>query len=389
MAKSHSFDSGMRILMTLQYLHNLTESYGENALTIVKVKQLAEYLTSECGMPTSRDTAKKILDAIYESDTGYHIERQISEGGQTLYKYRRTFTLEQISLLSTIICSSMFLGEYEIEKLLGQLRNLTSEENAKSLPCLESFLRPRMINAEALGNLRIIYEAINNKKTLSFYLGSMDAEKNIYYDKSKKENDPEFKRVIFNYKTNERKEKNLKKTSSYQGKPIICSPYSLVWDNSRCYLICSVLHDNNNYLWNYRVDRLFELKISDELYNKGKWSPFYDFKKGNLDAEEYLHSIFKMFPSRAPLIKVALKFKDRLVRVIVEKFGFETEIKRINEEYMMAEVKVQVSKQFYGWLAGFESEDLSLVSPAEEVEKYKNYLKKALDYYSTNDVALK
>ena len=388
MAKSHSFDSGMRILMTLQYLHNLPESYGENDLTIVKVKKLADYLTSECGMPTSRDTAKKILDAIYESDTGYHIERQISEGGQTLYKYRRSFSLEQISLLSTIICSSMFLDKDEIEKLLRQLKALTSEENADSLPCLESFLRPRMINAEALGNLRIIYDAINNKKTLRFYLGSMDFEKNIYYDKAIKDNDLEFKRVIINYKTNERKEQDLKKAHFYQGNPIICSPYSLAWDNSRCYLICSIFDGKNNYLWNYRVDRLFELKISDEIYNTGRWSSFYDFKKATLNVEEYLHSIFKMFPSKAPLIKVALKFKERLIRVIVEKFGFETKIKRINEDYMMAEVKVQVSKQFYGWLAGFDIEDLSLVSPAEEVEKYKNYLKNALDYYSANNMEL-
>ena len=160
MSKSHIYNSGMKILKTLEYLHNLPEPpLGENRVQ-VRVTDVADYLTKECADDTetiTRDTAKSILNTIADSDTGYLLECTKSKGGQDEYWFRRTFTLEQISLLSTIISSSMFLSEQQIDNLLLQLNSLTSKDNAKELSSADHFFRPRMMNDEALDNLRKIH----------------------------------------------------------------------------------------------------------------------------------------------------------------------------------------------------------------------------------------
>lgn len=43
-------------------------------------------------------------------------------------------------------------------------------------------------------------------------------------------------------------------------------------------------------------------------------------------------------------------------------------------------VLVQVSNQFYGWLAGL-GKGVKMPSPREEVENYKKYLKRLLKEY--------
>ena len=379
MAKSNSYNSGMRILKTLEYLHNLPEPDPGKDSVPVKPTELARYLTNECG-ETTRATAKEILNAIMDSDTGYLLSYSKSEGGQDQYSFRRTFTLEQISLLSTIISSSIFLNESEINTLLTQLKSLTSAENAEALSKSDHFLRPRMMNDDALKNLRTIHEAINNKQALRFYVGKFDAEMHIYYEKPIRGKTDQLKRITFG--ENGTTEKIVDKLSAEYGLPIICCPYALAWDNSRCYLICGVENDDKIRLWNYRVDRMFELKTYSKMtYREPISSPYYDLKSKSINAERYLHSIFKMFPRDTSPALITLRFRRELTRVIVEKFGFDVKIIPKDETYAQTTVEVQISRQFYGWLAGFHADDLCMTAPQSEIDEYINYLKETVEIY--------
>lgn len=383
MAKSGMYISGLMLLKTLEYLHNLPEPPLGETQVQVRTTDIANYLTSLNLMPKvtiPRDTAKKILNSIADSNTGYLLERKKSNGDQDEYWYRRSFTIEQISLLSTIISSSMFLSEQQIIDLLVQLGALTSKENATKLSSADHFLRPRMMNAEALENLRKIHEAINNKQALRFYIGGFDTDKHVYYDKPVRGKTKEFERITF---SDPQTKQIFTKSFPEQGAPIICYPYALVWDNSRCYLICGVEKDDHIHLWNYRVDRMFELKpYAKAGYREPKSSPYY--KNMEIDAERYLHSVFKMFTNNERLSMVTLQFKKKLTRVIVEKFGFDVQIESIDELYAKTTVEVQISQQFYGWLAGFRAVDLRMISPELEVEKYIKYLTDTIDIYNPN-----
>ena len=402
MAKTNSYNSGMRILKTLEYLHNLKEpKRGEQGVK-VQPTDLARFLKKECGEKATPETVKEILNAIIDSDTGYLLQETKSRGGQTQYWYRRTFTLEQISLLSSIISSSMFLDEAEINVLLERLKTLTSDDNADEVSKSEHFLRPRMTNTDALDNLRKIHEAINTRQALRFLPGQMDIRKRLYFDKPIRGKKSKVQRVTLT--ENGRIIEEIDNPTPNRDAWIVCSPYALAWDNSRCYLIGGITDMRSVYdysdtdknkdtvrLWNFRVDRMFHLEIfSGAGYRVPLSTPYYtpdDSKDKDTPiselflAEQYLHSVFKMFTS-SHIVPVTLRFKHKLTRVIVEKFGFDVDIIPENEQYAHTTVKVQVSQQFYGWLAGFHAEDLSLISPEAEITSYVDYLNKTIDHYN-------
>lgn len=380
MAKTHLSQSGKMVLKVLEYLHNLPEPpIGENMIQ-VKIADVAEELTLEFATypkTISRETAKNILDSIVDSNMGLLVRTE-SNRGQDQYWYRRTFTLEQLSLLSTIITSSIFLNETEINTLLAQLKTLTSEDNAIELSGSDHFLRPRMMNSEALANLRIIHEAINTEKALRFYVGKIDEDMRLYYEKPIRGKVNKINRIILT--ENETIKQTHDKPFPDYGNPITCYPYALVWDNSRCYLICGVNKDDKIIIWNYRVDRMFELKTYAKAgFREPKGSKYYEIGNKRFNTERYLNSIFKMFPGY--YTEVTLRFRKSLTRIIVEKFGYDVNIISENDEYAQAKVEVQVSRQFYGWLAGFYSDTLRIIEPAEEVNNYLNYLKRIVEYY--------
>lgn len=387
MAKTHSYDSGMRILTALEFLQNLPEPEPGKTSVQFTVKDLVDYFAQN-GISANRSTAKSILDAIYERDTGFPLERRKSDKGQDQYYYHRAFSLEQLSMLSTIICSSIFLNESEIDKLLKQVRTLTSEENSQFLPSSYDFLRPRMMNEFALSNLRTIYEAIHTKTALRFYRGSIDSQKHSYYNKPIRGNTKKYQHITFMPDPDgihyTKKEEELQLKPKQNISPIICFPYSLAWDNSRCYLICGRQDEDNDkvYVWNYRVDRMFEAKLYPKCtYRDPISSPYYDIKKHRINAEQYLHSMFKMFTSKEQPKSVTLRFKTSLTRVIVERFGFDTKIQLDNEGYATITVTVQITRQFYSWLAGYRASDLRIIAPQNEVDGYLRYLRDIIEHY--------
>ena len=132
------------------------------------------------------------------------------------------------------------------------------------------------------------------------------------------------------------------------------------------------------------MDRMFELKpYAKAGYREPKSSPYY--KNMTIDAERYLHSVFKMFTNNERLSIVTLQFRKKLTRVIVEKFGFDILIENVDDLYAKVCVEVQISQQFYGWLTGFRATDLRIIAPDLEVKAYIEYLKGAIERYQPAD----
>ena len=75
---------------------------------------------------------------------------------------------------------------------------------------------------------------------------------------------------------------------------------------------------------------------------------------------------------------VVLRFSKELVEPVFDKFGEDTEIKKINKKACKAAVNVRVSPTFFGWLAQFGGK-MKIVSLASVKEKYENHLKAILE----------
>ena len=70
---------------------------------------------------------------------------------------------------------------------------------------------------------------------------------------------------------------------------------------------------------------------------------------------------------------MSLEFADRLIGVVIDRFGKETDIRRLAEGTFRIRVKVAVSGQFFGWLTGLGIQ-ARLTGPPDVVEEYKEYV---------------
>ena len=171
------------------------------------------------------------------------------------------------------------------------------------------------------------------------------------------------------------------------------SPYKLVWDNSRCYLICGINNSKVSKkieLTNIRVDRMFEIHSECEKLKDGEGpkdprefpekSVFCD-ENQNIDYHKYLSSMIKMFPGKP--IEMTFKVKKKYKKGIIERFGYDVKFETYKNDntYIKAKILVQESQTFHGWLTGYNPNDIKLIGPPEQVEKYKEYLQGILAQY--------
>ena len=125
------------------------------------------------------------------------------------------------------------------------------------------------------------------------------------------------------------------------GKIYRVSPWALVWENGNYYLIAYT----EGQLRHYRVDKMSEVTLQEEA-REGQQA--YD----EFDVTDYVEQMFGMFGGK--LEQVTLLCENKLVGAIIDRFGTEPILIRCEDgEHFRIHVQVQVSPQFYGWVAGF------------------------------------
>ena len=68
-----------------------------------------------------------------------------------------------------------------------------------------------------------------------------------------------------------------------------------------------------------------------------------------------------------------LQFDDSLIGVVYDKFGEDTVMTRIDENNITAEVTIQVSPTFWGWLLQFP-EKMKILAPKELIRQREEWI---------------
>ena len=138
-------------------------------------------------------------------------------------------------------------------------------------------------------------------------------------------------------------------------------------------------YDENYYLMAYdseagiikhfRVDKMLQVEVGEKP------------RQGRTVAEEIdiaaiSKKTFGMFAGEEKTIQ--LRVKKEMIGIIIDRFGRDVAVRPLDEQNLLVRVDVAVSPQFYGWLAGLGNK-LSIVSPEEVKEDYRNYLKDIID----------
>ena len=145
------------------------------------------------------------------------------------------------------------------------------------------------------------------------------------------------------------------------------SPWALIWQDENYYL--AAYDSGDGHMKHYRVDKMGKVEVCREAREGVD-----QFAKVDLAA--YTNQIFGMYGGEEQM--VTLQFPNRLVGVVLDRFGREADIRQMPEGTFRVRAKVTVSGQFFGWLAGI-GKDAAIVSPEPVKEQYRKWLADIVD----------
>ena len=164
---------------------------------------------------------------------------------------------------------------------------------------------------------------------------------------------------------------NLKKEMEprYDGRWYQVSPWAMMWDDEKYYLV--VYDSKHEGVIHYRVDKMTEIGIVDEP-REGQEA----FEKFNI--AHYTNTLFGMYVGDET--KVTLEAENRLVNVLVDRFGKDIIIAPIDEEHFRTTVTVALSRQFYGWVMSLDG-DVKIIAPDIAVQGIKALIDELSERY--------
>jgi predicted DNA-binding transcriptional regulator YafY len=142
------------------------------------------------------------------------------------------------------------------------------------------------------------------------------------------------------------------------------SPWSLSWDDENYYLIA--YDSREGKIKHFRVDKMLHIKIKNEK-REGK-SCFKEF-----DMAAYAKKTFGMFGGEEQTVK--LLCDNSLAGVIIDRFGKDVRIVPVDEAQFEVNVRVAVSRQFFGWVIAL-GEGVRITEPECVVEQMREEIRR-------------
>lgn len=312
-------------LKLLYIIKLLSESTDENHPA--STADIIAYLDAN-GIHSER---KSIYDDIAKLvDFGYDIIQVHSRLGGGYYMAGRDFELAELKLLVDAVQSSRFITTRKSRSLIKKLELLAGRHDAGKLQ-RQVYVAGRIKteNESIYYSIDGIHRAIQENKQISFQYLDWNLKKEL-----------------------EPREREQRKVS----------PWALIWKEENYYL--AAYDSVDRIMKHYRVDKMGQVKMLKEAREGME-----QFSK--TDPAVYSNQTFGMFAGEEET--VTLQFPNKLIGVVLDRFGRDIDIRPMTDRIFRIRVKVAVSGQFFGWLAGIGREAV-VISPAAVREQYQDWL---------------
>lgn len=312
--------------LKLLYIIKILEEYTDEEHPI-STPELIRHLEAY-GVSAERKSIYDDIDKL--RDFGYDILQVQSRLGGGYYMASREFELPELKLLVDAVQSSRFITTKKSRELIEKLELKAGKHDAGKLK-RQVFVAGRIKteNESIYYNIDNLHRAIQENKQIRF----------TYLDW------------------------NLKKQLvPREGEKRCVSPWALIWREENYYLLA--YDESDGIMKHYRVDKIGQAEVADEK-RVGKEA----FDK--IDLASYANRTFGMYGGAEEM--VSLIFPNRLIGVVMDRFGKDADIRPLSEERFRIRAKVVPSSQFYGWLAGIGKE-VQIQSPESVKEGYRNWL---------------
>ena len=322
----------MRILLELQKIFAEKSDEDNN----FSVSDLIQKLQMNLSITETMDKRriKRYIDVL--NDSGFDVIEDVAKFGKKVYSHQtRLFETYELRMLVDAVISAKFIADSEKKKIIEKLKKLTSENVAKSLPSSLKYVKA-MGHGDPLTKVYIdkIRQAIEKRLVLKFQYGkfTLDCEFVLQRD----------------------------------GREYVYYPYDLIWEQGQYYLVGQ--KDNKSGLSNYRVDRMRNVDVTEER-----------FKRLDHDIETYMQTNFNMFSGTGEWIEIEFR-KPYIINPIIDKFGMNAEIRKVDESTFILKTKAIVGPGFYNWLSSWGS-DAKILAPESAVSYMKEEAKKLSNLY--------
>lgn len=279
------------------------------------------------GIAVSRKTLYHDIDILNEYGFDVVCDRQRSN---KYFVGERKFERPEVQMLLSAVGAANFLSDKKTKMLLYKLFELLGPQQAQQVIDTISVSRAKHSNEVIYYSIDSIITALLSKKQLSFLYFDYGINGERIYRKGRE-------RYIVN-------------------------PLGMVFSDNYLYFVG--FHEKYKTPTNYRVDRMDEVKVEENIVASVK-------RYENFDLNNYTNSQFDMYGGRQE--DVSLMFPKDLLGIAIDRFG--EGIKPIptgNNEYIV-NVSVQVSKMFFVWLTTFEGR-VKIKSPLPVIDQYKIFI---------------
>ncbi len=311
---------------------------------LLLLKQILETRTDEAHPLTAGELIESLAQwdicaerkSIYddmETLRAFGLDIQCRKGkGGGWFLGSRKFELAELKLLVDAVQSSRFITKRKSDALIRKLETLASVHDGKMLQ-RQVYVdkRVKTMNESIYYNVDKLHEAVSAGKIVTFH----------YF------------------------EQNIKKERVYrrEGRLYRVSPYGLIWDNENYYLVG--WDSERGDVRHYRVDKMADLTVT-KLPRR---------VVASFDMAAYGQKHFSMFSGEERT--VTLRFENRLVGVVLDRFGQDVILVPDGEEHFTVTLQVVVSPQFWGWLFGL-GDGAAVAGPQSAVAEYRAMLKNTL-----------
>ena len=326
MAKENS--QKIKLLKLMELLRQETDEQHPMAATVVCQK------LNDMEVACDRRTLTRDIQALNEY--GYEVMTTMLSHEKAYYVEDRSFSVPELKILIDAVQAASFVTDKKTTELIEKIANLGVSHSAEILQSnMVCFNTRKHHNESIYYNVNYLEDAIEQKKKVIFY----------YFD-LKENGEKVYRNGHHHY---------------------VVEPIALVFNEDNYYMVCySARHDNTT---NYRVDRMDTVEVIDE-----------DICEKAIELRSSVNCLteqaFKMYGGQPT--DITIQFNDKLIGVVYDKFGEDIKMVRINENYCVASVKVQISPTFWGWLFQF-GKQMTVLSPEGVINEYKQRLRELTD----------
>ena len=147
------------------------------------------------------------------------------------------------------------------------------------------------------------------------------------------------------------------------------SPWALSWDDENYYLIA--FDSAEDKIKHFRVDKMLRIELLSDR-REGKLS----FQRFDMGA--YAKKMFGMFSGEEETVKILCR--NELAGVMIDRFGKDVMLVKVDAEHFYVNVKVAVSRQFLAWVIAL-GDGAKIIGPESVVLEVKKEIERLVGQY--------